>query len=366
MAGAFGSGLAKNCKMQDSASPDPENVARIRVCRHMSQIRGSGNLWSMVLSGGDGARIKPFIQCWLGRHRPKQYCTFVGTRSLLQHTVDRASRLTLPEHIVVVIDRTHLQDASAQLCNRPVRLAVQPCNRDTAAGILLPLTYIRAADPQATVAIFPSDHFVHPEDRFIRAVGNAVEEASRLPDRLILMGVEPDCAETDYGWIQPGDLLPGTDNKVCAVRAFIEKPSRSEAQEILESGALWNTFILVAKAECVWRLGYDCLPEIMPLFNILADAIGSSTEAETLGHIYSRMPALNFSSDFLQRIPGHIAVMTLQGVSWSDWGRPARIVHSLRSIHKEPAFSQNMWEDQTLANQLVPFLSRESPVSRHS
>jgi mannose-1-phosphate guanylyltransferase len=325
-----------------------------------------GDLWSIVLSGGDGSRITPFIQHWLGRKRPKQYCTFVGTRSLLQHTVDRANRLTQPEHTVVVIDRTHRHDASAQLCNRPVRLVVQPCNQDTAAGIFLPLTYIRAVAPQAIIAIFPSDHFVHPEDLFVRSVGNAVEEASCLHDRLILIGVEPECAEPDYGWIQPGEGATGTGNQVYSVQSFIEKPDHAKAREILKTGALWNTLILVAKAECIWQLGYSYLPDTMRLFDILANAIGSPTEAEVLQSIYSRMPQVNFSSGFLQRIPEHIGVMTLRGVLWSDWGRPERIVQSLRSIHKHAAFSEAIAEDQLLAKHLVPFLGRESSVSRHS
>jgi mannose-1-phosphate guanylyltransferase len=334
-------------------------------CMGNSPTQSCGHLWSIILSGGDGNRIKPFIQRWLGRHKPKQYCTFVGTRSLLQHTVDRTSCLTSPEHIVVVIDRTHRQDACEQLSNRPVRLVIQPCNRDTAAGIFLPLTYIRTIDPHATIAIFPSDHFVHPEDRFIHAVGKAIEQASYLPDRLILMGVEPDCAESDYGWIQPGDRVEGTANQAYSVRAFIEKPNRSEALESMKSGALWNTFILIMKAEYIWHLGYSYLPEIMPLFDILANAIGSPAEAGVLESIYSRMPALNFSSDFLQRMPEHMAVMNLHGLSWSDWGRPARIVHSLCSIHKEPAFSQTSGQDPILANHTVPFPDLESPVIRH-
>jgi mannose-1-phosphate guanylyltransferase len=155
------------------------------------------------------------------------------------------------------------------------------------------------------------------------------------------------------------------ESQAYSVQSFIEKPDSSRVQELLKSGALWNTFILIAKAEYIWHLGCKYLPEIMPLFGMLADAIGSPTEEEILESIYSRMPPINFSSDFLQRIPEHIAVMTLQGVLWSDWGRLARIVHSLGSIHKQPTFSQIVEEDRTLANYLVPFLDWGSPIDRH-
>jgi hypothetical protein len=100
----------------------------------------------------------------------------------------------------------------------------------------------------------------------------------------------------------------------------------------------------------------------MPLFDILADAIGSPVEARVLDTIYSSMPTVNFSSDFLQLIPKHIVVMPLEGVQWSDWGRPERIVHSLELIHKQPAFPQALYEDQPIAGHLDQFLLGSLPL----
>jgi mannose-1-phosphate guanylyltransferase len=57
-------------------------------------------LWSIALAGVEGERLKHFVQRWLGRHKPKQYCTFIGTRSMFQHTLDRADQIAAPEHKV--------------------------------------------------------------------------------------------------------------------------------------------------------------------------------------------------------------------------------------------------------------------------
>ena len=48
-------------------------------------------LQAVVLAGGDGERLRPLTERWLGHHTPKQYCSFVGTRSMLDHTLDRAA-----------------------------------------------------------------------------------------------------------------------------------------------------------------------------------------------------------------------------------------------------------------------------------
>jgi len=134
-----------------------------------------GNLWSIVLAGGDGVRTKEFIRHWLGCEKPKQYCTFVGSRSMFQHTLDRAATLTPWERVVVVAARQHQHNVWPQLDGRPAGMVLlQPKNMDTAAGIFLPLTYILARDPQATVVIYPSDHFISPKSSFLSAVSETV------------------------------------------------------------------------------------------------------------------------------------------------------------------------------------------------
>jgi hypothetical protein len=47
----------------------------------MTKETERGNLWSIALAGGDGVRTQEFIRHWLGHEKPKQYCTFVGSRS---------------------------------------------------------------------------------------------------------------------------------------------------------------------------------------------------------------------------------------------------------------------------------------------
>ena len=59
----------------------------------MSPHRTADQLWSIILAGGDGVRTKEFIWQMVGCENPKQYCTFVDSRPMFQHTLDRAARL---------------------------------------------------------------------------------------------------------------------------------------------------------------------------------------------------------------------------------------------------------------------------------
>lgn len=289
-------------------------------------------------------RLRPLIEQWLGHHKPKQYCTFIGTRSMLQHTLDRADQLCTPEHKVTVIAREHLCEASAlPVEGRAGKVILQPVNRDTAAAIFLALAHVRAHDPKATVVLYPSDHFVYPEDRFIGVVRCAVKAARQLKDHIILLGVPPDKVDLEYGWIQQGPHLGWiAGHRVRAVRKFIEKPSFDQANAAMANSALWNTLVLAAKVELLWAMGWRCFPGMMQLFEEYGKAIGTSEEEALLEAIYEMMPVWNFSFHLLQRTPGQIAVIELNDVLWSDWGKSERIVETLCRIGKCPAFPMSL------------------------
>lgn len=306
----------------------------------MSLLNSPDQLWSIILAGGEGTRVSSLIYRWLGRPTPKQYCAFVGTRSMFQHTLDRAVKLTPADRIVTVIAQSHRRDALAQLEGRSgSTILFQPANRDTAAGVFLPLTYIRARAPKATVVLYPSDHFVYPEMRFLDTVRQAVRIAESQPDRLVMLGIAPDRLELDYGWILPGRSLAGLpDEPVQAVRWFLEKPGTAQADAALQAGALWNMLVFTANVDLLWTLGWQCLPDMMPLFEQLSQAIGGPEEGRALEAIYRDMPAKNFSSDLLQRVPERLLVIELTGVLWSDWGKPERITETLRRIDRQPSF----------------------------
>lgn len=307
--------------------------------RYASARLQSSHLWSIVLAGGEGKRLAPMVKQWLGRERPKQYCTFTGTRSMLQHTVDRADRLAPPEQRITVAGAHHEEQATQQLYRRGGKLVLQPVNRDTAAGIYLPLTYVRTAAPHATVAIYPADHFVHPEDGFIEAVRHAVQAVDLLEDRLILLGIPPEGKELEYGYIRLDRHLARCGvHSLWSVDRFIEKPGSRTDRILMSEGVLWSTMVMVAKVEVLWQLGLKLLPSMMRLFETFQPAIGSPRESQVLDGLYERMPVRNFSFDLVEQMPQQAAALEVNGVMWSDWGRPERIAESLRRIGRSPVF----------------------------
>jgi len=173
----------------------------------------------------------------------------------------------------------------------------------------------------------------------VETVQRATRAVQILKDRLLLLGVRPTHLELDYGWVNVGGIL-GWNGSSCLrqVDSFLEKPSPLEALQAMSNGALWNTLVMVAKVETLWKLGWQCLPVVMERFERLATTIGTVHEQSTLHQLYQKMPHLNFSSDLLQKIPEHLGAIELEEVLWSDWGRPERIKETLEALGKKPAF----------------------------
>lgn len=270
---------------------------------------------------------------------------------MLQHTWDRADHITHPEQKVTVIAQNHFREVLSQSEDRlSGRVIGQPQNCDTAAGVFLPLTYIRAQNPQATAVLYPADHFVFPETPFIDTVEKAIQATTNLPDRIMLLGVRPTSLELEYGWIEPGGPL-GWSGGLCVrrVHAFLEKPNTGQGLAARANGALWNTLIMSAKVETLWRLGWKCMPEVMERFEELEKVIGTTQEGSTLREIYQDMPRRDFSSDLLGCVPESIGVIELKDVLWSDWGRPERIADTLRTIGKTPAFASECMQETRYA-----------------
>lgn len=64
-------------------------------------------LWGIVLAGGEGNRLKRFIQEYFGTDAPRQFCAFVGRRTMIEQTLRRAETIIPRKRLVVVATAPH-------------------------------------------------------------------------------------------------------------------------------------------------------------------------------------------------------------------------------------------------------------------
>ena len=85
---------------------------------------------------------------------------------------------------------------------------------------------------------------------------------------IVTFGVKPERAATEYGYINPGDVI---SNKVRAVAEFVEKPDPATAAGYVEAGYLWNSGNFMFRAAVL-------LDEYR---NVDADSVQAVTDAVT-------------------------------------------------------------------------------------
>jgi len=296
----------------------------------------------VILAAGEGQRLQPFVRQWRGDDLPKQYVDFTGADSLLVQAWRRAERLIPAERLLTVVNRSHLahREACRQLAVRAMwNVVVQPENKETGAGLLLPLLHLSRRHPDAVVAVFPSDHFIREEALFMGHVDLACRVAEREPTGLILLGMEPRTPEPDYGYLVPGRRSEdGAGTCVRRILRFVEKPARASAEQLVRQGALWNTFVMVARLTLLLELIRWMAPGLYAAFEPVREAVGTAGERDTTERAYRGLEPVNFSSHILQREEAHrvarLLVLPVRGVTWSDWGSAPRLLADLRRMDR--------------------------------
>jgi len=207
--------------------------------------KAKGNVYAAILAGGRGIRFWPLSR----QEEPKQLLEIFGKNSLLQHTYQRISKIINPENIFIVTNKDYAHTIKYQLREmgcRDENIIVEISPKNTAASIGLIAKIIEKKDKDGVLAVFPADHFVKSENKFILTIRRGLEIARN--DAMVIFGVKPTRAESAYGYIKAGKAPKNTKKGALQVEKFVEKPSKSLAQRLIKSKSIfWNGGIFVWK-----------------------------------------------------------------------------------------------------------------------
>ena len=245
----------------------------------------------VILAGGSGTRFWPRSR----RAHAKQVLALDGERSMIQQTVERLKPLASLEKTWVITNEFLAHEIADQLPGLPgAQIVQEPVARNTAPACGLAAFLIERDNPAAVLGVFPSDHVIADEPRFLKALQKGVAVAA-AGENIVVLGIEPARAETGYGYIETGDLTK--DDAALHVRRFIEKPNQNRAEEFVAAGNYyWNSGMFLWSARTLANAVREHLPETAPLLETIAAAWGTPGFDEVFHKVYPQCE--NISVDY--------------------------------------------------------------------
>ena len=279
-------------------------------------------MYAVILAGGGGTRLHPLSRA----ERPKPFLPLIGSRSLLQATVERVAGLT--DDVTIVTDRRYERIVRAQAPDAAV--LVEPLGRNTAAAIALATLMIDRPDEEVML-VLPADQTVERPDVFRDVLLTAAEHlatgAFGIVDPLVTLGIRVDRPATDYGYLIP-DLERGRDVHGLAAYPLVrfeEKPKPARAEELArQEGVAWNAGIFLWRRQAIGR----ALTRYTGLLQSLGPMAGTPSSLEQAYEAIQRPISIDYAVMEGAAQSGHV-VMASMDVGWSDLGSWSALLTAL-------------------------------------
>ena len=282
----------------------------------------------IVLAGGSGKRLWPLST----KEKPKQFIPFFGEYSLFDLTLQRLNKASLFKKPLIVTSESYLEyveDSITRTGVEPEKVILEPCSKNTFPAISLAVMTSLLKDKDEIFLATPSDHYISRNREFHHSCELAKSHLKN--DSLILFGIKPDNASSEYGYIKASKLT----NEVNEVDSFIEKPDGKKAKELFtKKDVLWNSGIFIFKGS--WLIE-SCKKEGIKII----DEIDQLTPAKYPNSIYfypnrrkfKKLTDSSFDKAFLEI--NKKTFVTIMDGGWSDLGSWIALSELQRDLSSE-------------------------------
>lgn len=272
--------------------------------------------YAVIMAGGGGTRLWPVSR----KERPKQLLPLIGNETLFQSTVSRLENLFSPDRILVVTVEEQAREMRLQAPEIPEEnFIIEPGPRGTASVVGLAAAVLYKRDPNAKMAILPSDHFIRNRDLFHYLLKAALEVAEN--GYLVTLGITPTQPSTAYGYIQQGERLDGQYNyPTYSVKRFVEKPDEQTAQKLLRTGDhSWNSGMFIWRADVILAEIDKQMPDLGVALKKISSALGNDNQNQVLIENWRDLKVETVDYGIMEKAE-RVALLPAGGLGWSDVG----------------------------------------------
>lgn len=265
-------------------------------------------LWAVLMAGGSGTRFWPESRT----HLPKQFLSIFGKHTLLEQTSRRIEPLIPKSRQIVITHADHVAQVKKILKMPAAQIVGEPAGRNTAPCAALAAALILKKDPNAVLAILPSDHRIERESLFRKALLAAFHAAGEtgMP---VTFGIKPGFAHTGYGYLELG---PRFSRSLFRLKSFHEKPDLAKAEKFIKSGNFfWNSGMFVWRADRLLETARHFMPQVYKT----ALKITQMDFQNRLKRFYPSMPNISIDYGLMEKIKGDILTIPVD-IGWHDLG----------------------------------------------
>lgn len=269
--------------------------------------------WALIMAGGSGTRFWPASRKAL----PKQFLKLWGQETLIEETCARIRKFVPKERLEVFAQASKSAWVAKHLNISKSQVVGEPMGRNTAPCAIWAALRLLKKDPDAIMAILPSDHFIEKPDAFARALKAAYAVAQQT-GQPVTLGVQPDSPHTGYGYLEmQKQVMTQAGFKVYSLKQFHEKPDAKKAAAYLKSGKyLWNAGIFIWKASALVECAEKYLPESV---KVLRQIVDEKMQGKKLAQYFSRVQSISIDYGLMEPLKGTILTIPVS-VGWNDVG----------------------------------------------
>jgi mannose-1-phosphate guanylyltransferase/mannose-6-phosphate isomerase len=295
------------------------------------------DLYVVVLAGGSGTRFWPLSRAG----NPKQFLALTSGRSLLQETLGRIKTKAQGDRIYIVSNKRFKGIIARQTKGLGIpsgNILLEPSGKNTAPAIAWAASLIYKRDPNAVMAVLPSDHLIANPAAYLKVLGRAVDLAN--DDYLVTLGIVPTRPETGYGYIKGRKM-----GSVYQVERFVEKPDLAKARDYLKTKQYyWNSGMFIWKAGVVLDEFKKFLPDIHKAF-------AGGPSQKSVEKFWSKLQGISIDYGIMEKAK-RVAVVPAADIGWSDVGSWEALWEVSAKTKDGNAFKGDVFADNT-RNSLV-------------
>ena len=290
----------------------------------------------IILAGGSGKRLWPLST----KEKPKQFLELFGDLSLFDLTLQRINNRNLFTEPIIVTSKSYLPLVEESLEKTGIeveKIYLEPESKNTYYALALPIFVsieLNRSKGERYLAM-PSDHYIPYNKSFYESC-SVIRDQFR-EDALTLMGIVPDKASTEYGYISFKSSYDGLKQ----VDSFIEKPNLERAKLLLKQpNTLWNSGMFCFEGNWLKNEIKIHNPKVYSRLNEIVSR-------KNLNEIYfypdpkefSKLDDLSFDKGFVERNKNNFVVTLDAG--WTDLGS----WHTLSNLQKMPEHGLTLYSE---------------------